>query len=151
MNLFFVTFDNVSLSTPFLPLFCLSNVVYFLADATSDAQPNKVKESPCNGTSELTSEKVVVSESLAPELHPLEEMGTLTASSEKSDFDSVDQEIANSMMTFLLPRALPLLKTFSRKKKKIRNGSEISPCREQHQKKDKRTDYHADVVSPGKP
>lgn len=119
-----------------------------LHDATSDAQPNKVKESPCNGTSELTSEKVVVSESLAPELHPLEEMGTLTASSEKSDFDSVDQEIANSMMTFLLPRALPLLKTFSRKKKKIRNGSEISPCREQNQKKDKRTDYHADVVSP---
>ncbi|XP_058183113.1 uncharacterized protein LOC131301036 isoform X1 [Rhododendron vialii] len=119
-----------------------------LQDTTSDPQPNRLKKSPCNARSELTSEKLVVSESPAPELHPLEEMGTLTASSEKSDFDSVDQDIANSMMTFLLPRALPLLKTFSRKKKKIKNGSENSPCWEQNQKKANRTDYHADLPPP---
>lgn len=122
-----------------------------MADTTFDPQPNRLKESRCNATTEFTSEKLVVSESPAPELHPLEEMGTLTASSEKSDFDSVDQDIANSMMTFLLPRALPLLKTFSRKKKKIKNGSEISPFREQNQKKANRTDYHADLQPPGKP
>lgn len=38
--------------------------------------------------------------------------------SEKCDADSVGDEIAKSMMTVLLPRAVPLLKTFSRKKKK---------------------------------
>lgn len=38
--------------------------------------------------------------------------------SEKCDAESVGDEIAKSMMTVLLPRAVPLLKTFSRKKKK---------------------------------
>lgn len=38
--------------------------------------------------------------------------------SEKCDTESVGDELAKSMMTVLLPRAVPLLKTFSRKKKK---------------------------------
>lgn len=38
--------------------------------------------------------------------------------SEECDAESVGDEIAKSMMEILLPRAVPLLKTFSRKKKK---------------------------------
>ncbi|KAI3763700.1 hypothetical protein L2E82_13694 [Cichorium intybus] len=45
-------------------------------------------------------------------------IGTGSDNSYRSDSDSVGQEITNSMMTLLLPRALPLLKTYSRKKKK---------------------------------
>lgn len=43
--------------------------------------------------------------------------GSSNPSSEKVDSDSSIPEIANSMMTVLLPRALPLLKTFSRRKR----------------------------------
>ncbi|KAL8230010.1 hypothetical protein R6Q57_014910 [Mikania cordata] len=42
--------------------------------------------------------------------------------SEKTDSDPIGQEISNSMMELLLPRALPLLKTFKRKKKKNLDG-----------------------------
>ncbi|XP_011078644.1 uncharacterized protein LOC105162332 [Sesamum indicum] len=56
-------------------------------------------------------------------------------SSEKSDTDSVGQEIAKSMMTVLLPRAVPLLKTFTRKKKKSANTSKIPPPRSQEENK----------------
>ncbi|KAL7163734.1 hypothetical protein ACSBR2_039788 [Camellia fascicularis] len=118
-----------------------------LQDSTLDSQRDSLKEIPCNGKCELIARNVAVSEVPAPDLHPQEEMGTLNASSEKSDFDSVGQEITNSMMTVLLPRALPLLKTFSRKQKKIMNPSEISPCREQSQKENNKTDHHVDVAS----
>lgn len=49
------------------------------------------------------------------------------SSSEKCDTDSVDEEIATSMMTVLLPRALPLLKTYTRKKKKGVKASKTHP------------------------
>lgn len=38
-------------------------------------------------------------------------------SSEKSDLESAEKEVAKSMMTFLLPQAIPLLKKTHRKKK----------------------------------
>ncbi|KAL3511024.1 hypothetical protein ACH5RR_030425 [Cinchona calisaya] len=73
---------------------------------------------------------LAIPEVLATESESLreDEMGTSNsnASSEKGDSDSVGQEIAKSMMTVLLPRALPLLKTFSRKKKKNVKPSEMS-------------------------
>ncbi|KAL6983308.1 hypothetical protein U1Q18_016697 [Sarracenia purpurea var. burkii] len=116
-------------------------------ESSSDAQPSSLKETSLNGKNELVSGNVVISEGLEPELHPLEEIVTLNASSEKSDVDSVGQEITNSMMTVLLPRALPLLKTFSRKNKTTRNSSEISPCREQHQKENNGTGHHEDIAS----
>ncbi|XP_057461222.1 uncharacterized protein LOC130751632 [Actinidia eriantha] len=125
---------------------CAPDSLDFLHDGTSDAQQNGPKESPCKGKSELNAGELVISERLAPELHPLEEMGTIECS-ERSDFDSVGQEIANSMITVLLPRALPLLKTFTRKKNTMINPSETSPCWEQKHKENCRTDHHAEVAS----
>ncbi|KAL9149122.1 hypothetical protein ABFS82_12G090300 [Erythranthe guttata] len=60
------------------------------------------------------------SEVLVPDSLPEDEIGIspCNTGSEKCDADSVSQELANSMMTLLLPRAVPLLKTFTRKKKK---------------------------------
>ncbi|KAL0430010.1 UNVERIFIED_CONTAM: hypothetical protein Sradi_0627000 [Sesamum radiatum] len=64
---------------------------------------------------------VTKSEILATDSLPEDEKGTsvYNPSSEKSDTDSVGQEIAKSMMTVLLPRAVPLLKTFTRRKRKV--------------------------------
>lgn len=88
------------------------------ADDTSDPVPTSSKEKPCYVEDELISGHVVDSEESAPESHPEEEMATSTSneSYEKIDFDSVGQEIAKSMMTVLLPQALPLLKKSTKKK-----------------------------------
>lgn len=61
---------------------------------------------------------------LAAESHPGGEMdkGPLNCSSENSDLDSVGQDVAKSMMTVLLPQALPLLKEASRKKNGAKQG-----------------------------
>ncbi|KAL3631254.1 hypothetical protein CASFOL_024238 [Castilleja foliolosa] len=52
--------------------------------------------------------------------------GLVTDSFPEAHTDSFGQEIAKSMMTFLLPRAVPLLKTFTRKKKKTQKSSNLS-------------------------
>lgn len=52
------------------------------------------------------------------------------SNSEKCDTESVGDEIAWPMMEILLPRAVPLLKTFSRKKKKSKNSSNIQRSHE---------------------
>ncbi|KAG8366476.1 hypothetical protein BUALT_Bualt17G0083900 [Buddleja alternifolia] len=76
---------------------------------------------------------VAMSEVLVTDSLPEDELGTsaYNTNSEKCDTDSVGQEIAKSMMTLLLPRALPLLKTFTRKKKKSAKSSKIPTQRSQ--------------------
>lgn len=73
----------------------------------------------CNLKYHVISAELTVSEVLMAESYPEDDKdpGSSYPSSESADFDSVGQEIANSMMTLLLPRALPLLNTFSRRKK----------------------------------
>ncbi|KAL3731599.1 hypothetical protein ACJRO7_028478 [Eucalyptus globulus] len=81
------------------------------------------------GKTALNSEGVVAANhksdfgELASESHSRGEMDKdpLNFSSENSDLDSVGQDVAKSMMTVLLPQALPLLK-FSRKKSKAKQG-----------------------------
>lgn len=67
----------------------------------------------------MTAANVNVSEGLVSESCPEEVIGTSNSngSSQKSDFDSVGQETAKFMMSFLLPQAIPLLKKAPRKKK----------------------------------
>lgn len=62
------------------------------------------------------------SDTVVTDSHPDEEMGTSDSCTffGNSDSDPAGQEITNSMLAILLPRAIPLLKTFSRKKKKSR-------------------------------
>nr|DAD35093.1 TPA_asm: hypothetical protein HUJ06_005733 [Nelumbo nucifera] len=76
------------------------------------------EQSPCHSKDELIVAETVVSEGIVIESHPEEEMGiSSTASSDKGDFDSVGQDVAKSMMTVLLPQALPLLKKTSRRER----------------------------------
>ncbi|KAM7468461.1 hypothetical protein LguiB_016023 [Lonicera macranthoides] len=111
---------------------------------------NIPKESSSDVKEELTAVHKVVSEDLVTDSHPEEEMITSTAngSSEKSEHDSISLEIANSMMTFLLPRALPLLKTFSRKKRTISKLSESPLCKMRSHEKSNGTEQAVDVVYP---
>ncbi|PQQ04543.1 uncharacterized protein Pyn_31565 [Prunus yedoensis var. nudiflora] len=94
---------------------------FFTQDTTSDSAPAFQDRSASN---------VVISEGLLTESHPEEETATSksNASSEMSEFDSVGQEMAKSMMTFLLPQAIPLLKKGSRKEKGTVSPSEVLPC-----------------------
>lgn len=136
--------SSASLSNPHC-LYLTSDVIY--ADDTFNP-----KEIPFNGNNELTAACIITSEDLVIESHPEEEMVTCTAhaSSERSDIDSVGQEITKSMMTVLLPRALPLLKTFTRKKKTESKPSEVSLYKKRSKKKNNKMDLVVDVASPGK-
>ncbi|KAL7132664.1 hypothetical protein ABFS83_12G090100 [Erythranthe nasuta] len=75
------------------------------------------------------------SEVLVPDSLPEGEIdiSPCNTGSEKCDADSVSQELANSMMTLLLPRAVPLLKTFTRKKKKSAKPSKNPTHRSQEE------------------
>ncbi|XP_062111488.1 uncharacterized protein LOC133822987 isoform X2 [Humulus lupulus] len=75
---------------------------------------------------EIIAADMVISEGLASEPNPEEELGT--SNSGKSDNDSVGQETAKSMMKFLLPQAIPLLKKSSRKKNAGVSSLEILSC-----------------------
>lgn len=67
--------------------------------------------------------------------------------SEKSDTDSVGQEITTSMMTVLLPRALPLLKKDTRKKKTTLNTSGISVYKKRSKYKSSKTNLVPELTS----
>lgn len=93
---------------------------------------------------ELTAAKMVISKDVVTG-SLLEEVVTSNSSgsSEKGDFDSVGGETAKSMMTFLLPQAVPLLKKASKKKKRSASPSEISPSRMYPQKENNETDVQS--------
>ncbi|CAL1395158.1 unnamed protein product [Linum trigynum] len=76
--------------------------------------------SPGIDKEELIVADTFMSEGVLSESHMENEMasGSSNGSSEKFDSDSVGQEIDKSMMTLLLPQAIPLLKKASNKKRK---------------------------------
>ncbi|XP_050129574.1 uncharacterized protein LOC126606259 isoform X1 [Malus sylvestris] len=100
---------------------CAPDTLDFTQDNTSESASTIQDRSALN---------VVISEGLVTESHPEQETDASkpNASSEINDFDSVGEEMAKSMMTFLLPQAIPLLKKGSRKEKGTVSPSEILPC-----------------------
>ncbi|XP_022878359.1 uncharacterized protein LOC111396224 isoform X9 [Olea europaea var. sylvestris] len=105
--------------------FCAPDTLDIAGDSFSYSDPNERVKVTCNARDDTIATDVAISEVLVTDSLPEDETGTSNASSEKSDIDSVSQEIAKSMMTVLLPQALPLLKTFSRKEKKSMIPSEM--------------------------
>ncbi|KAI3467220.1 hypothetical protein Pfo_023883 [Paulownia fortunei] len=113
---------------------CAPDTLEYAGDSSSvsslknDVQVHRiVKDAIVN---DMTKSEVLVTDSL-----PEDEIGisAYNTSSEKCGTDSVGQEIAKSMMTVLLPRAVPLLKTFTRKKKKSAKPSKIPTHRSQEE------------------
>ncbi|KAJ9563742.1 hypothetical protein OSB04_008902 [Centaurea solstitialis] len=96
------------------------------------------KENNCTREDKLNGVQISVSPKCITESQSKDDIVIASGSenSEKSDSDLVGQDIAKSMMTLLLPRALPLLKTFSRKKKNFPNrGKKDLPAMSQEERK----------------
>ncbi|KAJ0449622.1 putative chromatin remodeling & transcription regulator FYR family [Helianthus annuus] len=100
-------------------------------DSACNLEVEIPKESTCTFNDKLNSTQILVSEKCVTDSY-----------SEKSDSDPVGHEISDSMMALLLPRALPLLKTFSRKKKKNIDGM--------FQKRSKEVDQYPKDEPPAK-
>ncbi|OVA10994.1 FY-rich [Macleaya cordata] len=100
---------------------CAPDTLEVLQDDITDSAEGSYKENSCNVT-----DQPVVANAVVSDMHLEEDLGTFNsnASSEKNDLESVGQELANSMMTLLLPQALPLLKK-RRKKRATTSSSEI--------------------------
>ncbi|KVH97689.1 hypothetical protein Ccrd_000190 [Cynara cardunculus var. scolymus] len=98
-------------------------------DSTCNPEEEIPNESNCTREDKLNGAQILVSEKCITESHSKDEIVIAAGSenSDKSDSDPVGQDIAESMMTLLLPRALPLLKTFSRKKKTFPNCGKKDP------------------------
>ncbi|KAG6651186.1 hypothetical protein CIPAW_06G093500 [Carya illinoinensis] len=129
---------------------CAPDTLDLTQDNTSSPAPSPQHKGVYNEKEELIAADTVISEELVTESHPQEETGTsnTNASSEKSDYDSVGQEIAKSMMTLLLPQAVPLLKMVSRKKKASNSPSKVFSCTVKSQLENNEARYSADVPSP---
>ncbi|XP_073145770.1 uncharacterized protein [Henckelia pumila] len=99
-------------------------------DSSPVPSPINHEQVPWNVKEEMVN-NVDKSELLIPDSLPEEEIGTSKSysSSEKCDTDSVGEDLTKSMMTVLLPQALPLLKAFTRKKKKNVKHLEMAPPR----------------------
>ncbi|KAH6797846.1 hypothetical protein C2S52_022400 [Perilla frutescens var. hirtella] len=103
---------------------CVADTLDPFGDSSSVS--SQIKDVHVNSTEkdEIIND-VEKSEVLAADSLPEDEMvkDSYNTNSEKCDTDSVGDEIAKSMMTVLLPRAVPLIKTFSRKKKKTEKST----------------------------
>ncbi|XP_043716398.1 uncharacterized protein LOC122664583 [Telopea speciosissima] len=95
---------------------CAPDTLDLQQDNITDSLP---EESPCTVRNEVIA--------ATRELHSAKDMDTssLNISSQKSDYDSVGQELTKSMMTVLLPRALPLLKKIPMGKRSPIQSSKI--------------------------
>lgn len=98
-----------------------------------------------NVKDEISAPDTVIPNILSTGSHIDEELGipSSNVSSVKSEYETFDQEVAKSMMTVLLPRALPLLKTFSRRPANSVKPPEKSTHMAQEENK---TDLHATVT-----
>ncbi|KAG8661629.1 hypothetical protein MANES_01G026200v8 [Manihot esculenta] len=130
---------------------CAPDTLDFVQDDTTNSAPSTLDKITCGVKEELMTADVIVSEALVNKSHSEEEMAPYDANmnSEKSDFDSVSQDIAKSMMTLLLPHAIPLLKKTRRKKKKTVMPSEnlsSTPKPREDQSKFESSEHNKPVV-----
>ncbi|KAJ0037653.1 hypothetical protein Pint_23475 [Pistacia integerrima] len=117
---------------------CAPDPLDFVQDNSAYSSPATQDKSTYNLKEDFTTAHNVIPEGLVTDSHAKEEMNTFnsTASSGKSDSDSIGQEIATAMMTVLLPQAIPLLNKVSRKKKATLKASESLSCRVNPKKND---------------
>ncbi|XP_061995172.1 uncharacterized protein LOC133713061 isoform X3 [Rosa rugosa] len=111
-----------------------SSTIQLFAPDTLDSEGKNADSS--STIQDRSTMDVVIADGLLTESHPEEETPTVksNASSQNIDFDSVGQEMAKSMMAFLLPQAIPLLNKGSKKKKGSGIPSEVLPFTVKSQK-----------------
>uniref|UniRef100_A0A6N2M7V0 FYR C-terminal domain-containing protein n=1 Tax=Salix viminalis TaxID=40686 RepID=A0A6N2M7V0_SALVM len=134
---------NVDLYAPDTLDFVQDNITYS-AQATQDTSARSVRE-------EFLVTEAITSQGLITESHTEEVIGTphSNGNSERSDFDSAGHDIAKSMMTFLLPQAIPLLQNKSGKKKKTISYSEVVPNTPKPRENNDENRQFVEIQSPG--
>ncbi|KAK6921883.1 FY-rich, C-terminal [Dillenia turbinata] len=123
----------------------LCNDVKLFVPNSVDPLHDSQKKNPCNVLDDFNPKEMT-------EVHQEGEIDlpNSNTSTEKSDADSIAHDIAKSMMTVLLPQALPLLKKASRKKKKKNEkkasikASGVSPCQDEFSRGLPRTNSQKD-------
>ncbi|KAL1198392.1 hypothetical protein V5N11_004212 [Cardamine amara subsp. amara] len=109
---------------------CAPDTLDSLQDNTISSAPKIDDITSCKQKEELTLANMVVSEGILaePNTEELADSG-MNMTSKNNVSDSADQETANSMLSFLLPQAIPLLKKASSKKPQKNNMSETLSSR----------------------
>lgn len=92
---------------------------------------------------------LVISEEKRTKSHSEEGDYYWNDNSEKSDFDSVDEDITKSMMALLLPLSVPLLTYTSRKKRRKTKSVKDLSCVPKQESNLNGPISSADVISPG--
>ncbi|GAB4829032.1 hypothetical protein Ancab_018691 [Ancistrocladus abbreviatus] len=125
----------------------VNNFVHLCAPDTLDS----IQEA-CNAKVESAAADMPLPDGSINKSHQEEESATCNSndSPEKDDLDSVGEDIAQAMMTVLLPRALPLLTYASRKKKRRVNAVNDSPSEIEPENEYSGTRTPQDVASAGK-
>lgn len=70
--------------------------------------------------------------------------------SEKGDFGSAGNDVANSMMSLLLPQAVPLLRSFSTDKELIISPADMPPYHVNSKDEHDKIAHSLEVASSGK-
>ncbi|XP_074296127.1 uncharacterized protein LOC141623875 [Silene latifolia] len=116
--------DGLDSRPPVLTSIQISRSAYICAQDTSET-----RQGIGNVTSrtELVADMVISEEPITGS-HSEAINCYFTGSSEKSDFDTAGEDIANSMLSVLLPRAIPFLTYSSRKKRRKASSSKELSC-----------------------
>lgn len=118
----------------------VDHLLLFTAENTSDFSPSKVDKNGC----EVTSEDLLNTE------HEEVLKCNSNLGSEESDFESAGQDVAKSMMSLLLPQAVPLLRNASTDKEFTIIPSDMLPSRLNSMEKQIEVGYVLDVPASGK-
>ncbi|TKY75463.1 nucleus protein [Spatholobus suberectus] len=121
---------------------CAPDTLDFVQENTPDSAPNELDKNAYNETAcEITSGDLLNAEN--------EEMlrSNSNPSSEKSDFGSAGQDMAKSMMSLLLPQAVPLLRNVSTHKEFTISPSNMLPSQVNSKDEQNKIGYSLDVPS----
>ncbi|XP_019422414.1 PREDICTED: uncharacterized protein LOC109332026 [Lupinus angustifolius] len=118
---------------------CAPDTLDFEQENTDEVAPSNLDENAYSGTAcGITS-----GDFLNPE-HEVFNSNS-NPSSDKGDFDSSGQDVAKSMISLLLPQAVPLLRNVSMNKKSIISPADMSPSRVNSKKVQNEVGYKLDV------
>ncbi|KAH9602416.1 hypothetical protein KSS87_010627 [Heliosperma pusillum] len=136
--------DGIDPRPPVLASSQINRAADMCAQDTSDTQQGIVNDT---SRTKLVADMVISEEPITGS-HSEDRNCYLTGSSDKSDFDTVGEDIANSMLSILLPRAIPFLTYSSRKKKRKASSSKELSCGRKSDDKSIGTIPIIDDISP---
>ncbi|CAJ1941920.1 unnamed protein product [Sphenostylis stenocarpa] len=118
---------------------------FYTAENTPDSSPSELHENAYIETAcEITSGELLNAE------HEEVVKFNSNPSSQKTDFGSAGQDVANSMMSLLLPQAVPLLRTVTTSKEFVISPNDMPPSQVNSTEEHNKIGYSLHVPSSGK-